>query len=80
MEVNAHGAFRHKERVLGGADSRVSVQDPESDYAVDKLTNFAGSDGAVVLAARPIARLVDCWDRAAAAVVIHILREEKAPM
>lgn len=60
LEVNAHGAFRHKERNLGGADSRVSVQDLESDCAVHRLTDFAGSDGAVELASRPIARLVGC--------------------
>ena len=60
LKVNAHVAFRHKERDLGGANSRVSVQDSELDYAVHGLTDFAGGDGAVELGARPIARLVGC--------------------
>ena len=57
-EVNAHGALRHIETILGGADSRMSGQDPESDYTAYRLTEFAGSHGAVELATRPIARLV----------------------
>ena len=40
----------HKEMVLGGADSKMLGQDPESDYAAHRLTEFAGSDGAVRLA------------------------------
>ncbi len=57
-EVNAYGALRHKVMELGGADSRMLGQDLESDYAAHRLTEFAGSDGAVELARRPIAWLV----------------------
>lgn len=56
FEVNAHGAFRHRERKHGGADSRMSGQDAESDYGAHRLKEFADSDGAVELATR-IARL-----------------------
>ena len=57
LEVNAHGGPRHI--VLGGgADSRMLGQDPESDYAAHRLTEFAGSDRAVELGTGPIARLL----------------------
>ena len=52
LEVNAYGAVRHKVMVLGGADIRMLGQDLEWDYAAHRLSEFAGSHGAVKLATR----------------------------